>query len=399
MPGRRRAYAERDRFDPGEDLDLLRTVGPLTRMGADRSRAGRSIWLATGYDVVREVLGDHRRFSTRDRYGFRRATDLDGRTRPEELVGNLMDYDPPDHTRLRRMLAAAFTVRRMQAFAPRIERIVAERLDAIAAAGPPADLITEFAWPIPVTVLSELIGVPRDDRGEFARRAHLRLDFGRSSEERAVAATVLRKYLSALVTRHRQDPGQDMIGMLVRQHGDELDDDMLTGICILLVLAALDNVSGMLGLGALLLIEHPDQLAALRERPEIINDAVDEMMRYLSVVHAPTLRVAMADVTVAGQSISQGDGVICSIPSANRDRAGIEEPDRFDLTRPPGPHVAFGHGIHHCLGAPLARLEMRISYLNLIRRFGDLRLAIPSEAVRFRTESPAYGVESLPVTW
>jgi cytochrome P450 len=392
MPAETRAdliYARRERFDPAGELRLLRAETPITRITVGTGSASRSLWLATGYDEVRQILGDPVRFSTRRRFGYR----------PDELVGNLMDYDPPEHTRLRRMLTPEFTVRRMRRLEPRIEAIVTERLDAMERAGPPADLVGLFAWPIPVAVLCELIGVPRDDRGDFERRSRAHLAPGRSRQERAAAGAALSHYLATLVARRRRDPDDGFIGMLVRDHGDEFTDEELRGICVLLLLAGLDNISGMLSLGVLLLLEDPARLAVLRDDPGGLDRAVEELLRYLSVVHAPTPRIAVEDVTVGGRLIKAGEHVICSIPAANRDEALGPGPDLLDLTREPAAHVAFGHGVHHCLGAALARMELRIAYPALLRRFPTLRLAIPAQDVPFRVHTPAYGVEHLPVAW
>lgn len=393
MSDTRPLHVRRDRFEPAADLGRLRAETPLTKFEVHGATRSGSAWLATGYDQVREVLGDATRFSTR-----RAFAGADG-PRSAELVGNLMDYDPPEHTRLRKMLTREFTVRRMRRLEPRIEAIVTGRLDAMDQAGPPADLVRMFARPIPSMVLCELIGVPRDDRADFERRSHTQLDLTASLDKRAAAGTALTRYLAALVTRQRRDPGEDMLGMLVREHGAELTDEELAGICVLLLLAGLDNVSGMLGLGALLLLENPDQLGYLRAHPDDIDRAVEELLRFLSPPHAPTPRIAVTDLSIDGQTIRAGERVVCSIPSANRDQGLVDEPDRLDLGREPAAHVAFGHGIHHCLGAPLARMELRIGYLALVQRFPELRLAIPAQDVRFRRHSAAYGVESLPVTW
>jgi oxidation protein CepF len=201
------------------------------------------------------------------------------------------------------------------------------------------------------------------------------------------------------VAAARKDPDDGFLGMLVRDHGDDFTDKELRGVCVLLMLAGLDNISGMIGLGTLALLENPGQLAALRQAPETMDRAVDELLRHLSVPHAPTPRTALEDVTVAGRRIKAGDTVVCSIPMADRDPALTDRPDRLDLTRDPVAHVAFGHGIHHCLGAALARQELRIAFAALLHRFPALRLAEPAEDVAFRVRSTAYGVERLSVAW
>jgi cytochrome P450 len=379
-------YARRDRFDPADELGRLRAETPLTKIEVGSGAATRSVWLATGYDEVRRILGDAVRFSTRRRFG----------PRPPELAGNLMDYDPPEHTRLRRMLTPEFTMRRMRRLEPRIAGIVAGRLDAMERAGPSADLVELFAGPVPMAVLCELLGVPRDDRGEFVRLAARQVDHGQPPQRRAAAGAAVSHYLEHLVAHQRKDPDDGFIGMLVREHGADCTDGELRGVCGLLLLAGIDNVSGMLALGAMALAGDPDRLGLLRADPD---RAVEELLRYLSVVHAPTPRIAREDVPVGDQVIKSGEHVLCSLPAANRDAALAAEPDRLDLAREPGGHVAFGHGVHHCIGAALARIQLRIAYLGLFDRFPALRLAIPDGDVPFRTHTPAYGVTRLPVTW
>ncbi|MGW2231819.1 cytochrome P450, partial [Streptomyces formicae] len=356
-------YTRRTGLDPADELRRAAEGQPVSTLG--EVPEGGTAWLVTGYHEVRQVLGDHVRFSTRRRVGSR-AQDADG-YRPDEAIGQLMDYDPPDHTRLRKMLTPEFTHRRIRRLGPRIEEIVEDRLDHVERAGQPADLVERFATPVAGAVLCELIGVPRDDRGDFLRRCHTHLATGQGRQRRASAGNAFTRYLAALVARQRADPDEGFIGMLVRDHGEEFTDKELRGVCVLLMLAGLDNISGMIGLGTLALLQHPDQLAALRRDPAALDRAVDELLRHLSVPHAPTPRTALEDVTVAGRRIKAGDTVVCSIPMANRDPALTALPDRLDLAREPVAHVAFGHGIHHCLGAALARQELRIAFAALLR--------------------------------
>ncbi|MEU5998173.1 cytochrome P450 [Streptomyces sp. NPDC047197] len=392
-------HTRRARFGPAEELRRLSEGRPVTRIDVGPGTDGRTVWLVTGHAEVRQVLGDHRRFSTRRRLGPRPAAGRDEGKRPDELIGQLMDYDPPEHTRLRQILTPEFTLRRMRRIEPGITGIVTEHLDAMERTGPPAELVAAFASPVPGAALCELIGVPRDDRGDFLRRCHAFLAPGRGRQRRAASGELLSRYVAAMVARQRTDPDEGFLGMLIRDHGDEVTDKELRGVCVLLVLAGLDNISGMLGLGALLLLDHPDQLAAVRDDPAAVDGAVEELLRYLTVPHAPTPRTALEDVTVGEQLIKAGEHVLCSLPTANRDPALLARPDRFDITREPVPHVAFGHGIHHCLGAALARMELRIAYPALLRRFPGLRLAVPEHEVPFRVHALAHGVDRLPVTW
>jgi cytochrome P450 len=220
-----------------------------------------------------------------------------------------------------------------------------------------------------------------------------------SLEDRTAAAEESREYMATLVRRQRAHPGEDLLGRLVREHGDELLDEELVGLGALLLLAGHETTANMLGLGTLLLLRHPDQLAQLRDDPAIVDQAVEELIRYLTVVSSPLVRTALEDVIIGGQLIKAGDAIICSLALANRDQALGESVNVFDVTRKYTTHVAFGHGIHHCLGAPLARLEMRIAFPALARRFPTLRVAVPPEEIPFRVGSFVYGVEALPVTW
>jgi cytochrome P450 len=208
-----------------------------------------------------------------------------------------------------------------------------------------------------------------------------------------------RAYMAGLVARAQADPGEDMLGMLVREHGDDLSTDELIGIAELLLLAGHETTSNMLGLGTLALLRHPDQLAMVREDPALIEPAVEELLRWLSVVQSPLPRTTTADVEIAGHAIPAGSLVIVSLPAASRDPAFVDDPETLDITREAAGNVAFGHGVHHCIGAPLARMEMRIAFPALLRRFPDLALAEPYEQVDFRIFSVVYGLHALRVTW
>jgi oxidation protein CepF len=389
-------HVRRQGFDPADEL---RRAGTLTRITIGSGADAETSWLAAGHAVVRQVLGDHKRFSTRRRWDPRDEIGGTGTYRPRELVGNLMDYDPPEHTRLRQLLAPAFTLRKMRQLRPSIDGIVAERLDALAEAGSPADLVEVVADAVPGTVLCQLLGVPRDDRATFMQLYHRHLDASLSQRKRAAAGEAFSRYLLAMIARERRDPGEGLIGTVVAEHGDQVTDEELRGACVQVILAGDDNISGMIGLGVLALLRNPEQIAAVRGDDQTADRAVDELIRYLTVTYAPTPRTAMEDVTIAGQVVRAGETVTCSLPMANRDPALLPDADRLDVTRDPVPHVGFGHGIHHCLGAALARLALRAVYTALWQRFPTLRLADTAQETSFRLTTPAYGVASLMVAW
>jgi cytochrome P450 len=324
---------------------------------------------------------------------------VDEEERAKLRAGSLIEFDPPEHTRLRRMLTPAFTARRLRRLEPRITEIVQAALDDLEQAGEPADLVAQFALPVPSLVICELLGVPYADRSGFQERSVRLLDTSLPMEQQLAARREDRAYMAGLVARAQADSGEDLLGMLVREHGDDLSTDELIGIAGLLLLAGHETTSNMLALGTLALLRHPDQLATIRDDPAQIEPAIEELLRWLSIVQLLPPRRTTTDVEIAGHTIPAGSLVMCSLPAANRDRAVIDDPDTLDITRGAAGHVAFGHGVHHCLGAPLARMEMRLAFPALLRRFPGLALADPSERADFRAFSIVYGLNSLQVTW
>lgn len=383
-------HMQRDRFAPVPETQAARDEDGFPTI---RTAFGTTARLVTRYADVREVLGDAERFSNA---GLPRLPTPDGE---DARAGNLLATDPPEHTRLRRLLTGEFTVKRIRRLEPRITEIVDEHLDAMEQAGPPADLVSAFALPVPSLVICELLGVPYADRHEFQDRATRQIDLSRSLEERGRVAAESRAYMGELVDRAFAAPGDDMLGMLVREHGDDLTRAELIGIASLLLIAGHETTANMLGLGTLALLRAPDQLVRVRDEPGAVAPAIEELLRFLSVVHSGIPRTARHDTTVGGTPVAAGDLLVLSLPSANRDPAAVERPDELDVTRAIAPHVAFGHGVHHCLGAPLARAEMAVAFPALLRRFPDLALGIPFEDVEFRSATVVHGLRALPVTW
>ena len=377
-------HMRRNTFNPTPELREIReTDGVRTVTNA----FGMKVFLVTRHEDIKDVLSDHQRFSNTRPPGFvvPGAPNVPEEEQTSARAGNLLGLDPPEHQRLRRMLTAEFTIRRMKRLEPRIVEIVDAQLDAMEKAGPPADLVASFALPIPSLVICELLGVPYDDRDDFQRRSARQLDLSIPMAERLKLVRRGREYMGSLVERGRQQPGEDILGMLVREHGTELTDDELIGVAGLLLLAGHETTSNMLGLGTLALLRHPDQLAAVRDDPGAIGPAVEEMLRWLSIVHSAIPRITTTDVEVAGVPIPAGQLVFVSLPSGNRDPDFIDSPEVLDIRRGAPGHLAFGHGVHHCLGAPLARMEMRIAFPALLRRFPTLELAEDFEDVAFRS--------------
>lgn len=391
-------HMQRIQFDPVEELARVRETEGVTRV---MTSFGVPAYLVTRYDDVREVLGDAVRFSNASRHSF---APPDGPELSEEEIaemraGHLLACDPPEHTRLRRMLIPEFTMRRMRRLEPRIVEIVTAALDDLEKAGRPADLVSTFALPVPSLVICELLGVPYADRAEFQDRTRRLLDLSLPFEERLALQRENRAYMAGLVVRAQEAPGEDMLGMLVREHSADLSTDELVGIASLLLLAGHETTSNMLSLGTLALLRHPEQLALMRDDPARVEPGIEELLRWLSIVHSGVPRTTMTEVEIAGHTIPAGELLVLALPAANRDPAFIEDPDRLDITRGALGHVAFGHGVHHCLGAPLARMEMRIAFPALLQRFPGLALAVPYEDIEFRAHHVVFGVHALPVTW
>jgi cytochrome P450 len=379
-------------FDPDPSTTRLRDQAAIGRVPAP---FGGQAWLVTRARDAREVLADPRRFS---------------RVIPQELMGgvglgsespagDLLFVDPPEHTRLRRMLTPQFTVRQIGRLRPRIEAIVEEHLEAMARTGAPADLVGAFALPVTGLVLCELLGVPFEDRADFQRRANRLLSLTAPPDVRTANFAESRAHMAGLVARAQADPSAPgILGALFRTHGSELSTGERVGIGTLLLLGGHQTTASALAMGALALLRHPDQLRIVRDRPEYLDTAVEELMRWLSTVQTG-FRVTTERVELAGQVIPAGELVIASLPAANRDPALLPDPDVLDVTRRATAHLSFGHGVHHCLGAPLARMQLRVAFPALLRRFPGLRPADPEGAVHLRVHDVVHGVTSLPVMW
>lgn len=378
-------------FDPPAELAELRAQRPLTRM---RYPDGHLGWLATGYSAVRAIHADPR-FSSR--YELLHNPFESGHTGalPPAPVGDLTGLDAPEHTRYRRLLMGKFTVRRMRGLTARVEEITAEHLDAMERRGPTLDLVEAYAQPLPALMICELLGVPSADREVFQRHTATIMTRSATQDEVFAAMTALQETLAAMVTAKRAHPTDDLLSDLTTT---DLTDEELAGIGVFLLAAGLDTTANMLALGAFALLSHPDQLAALRADPGLAPQAVEELLRYLSIAHTGA-RSALEDVELEGQLIKKGETVTLSIEAADRDPERFPDPDTLDLHRRATGHLAFGHGIHQCLGQQLARVEMQVAFPALFTRFPTLRLAVPPEDVPLRDGMNIYGVHRLPVTW
>ncbi|MEV8607753.1 cytochrome P450 [Amycolatopsis sp. NPDC051373] len=384
-------------FDPPRKITRLREARPVSPMLFPDGHEG---WLITGYDEVRQLLADTR-FSSRQDLGVMHVPyetpGMPAATEPSPQVpGLFIAMDPPDHTRLRRKLTGAFTVKRMKQLEDHIAEVVERQLDAMAQLTPTVDLVKEFALPVPSLVICELLGVPYEDRADFQANSAKFLVKEQELEEKMAAYGALTTYLGNLVAGKRAEPGEDILSDLARQ--DDLSIEELTGIAFLLLLAGHETTANMLALGTFALLEHPEQLAELRADPELLPGAVEELMRYLSVVDI-NFRYATEDLELGGETIPAGSTVVVSTLAANHDPRRFENPDTLDIRRNSRGQLTFGHGVHQCLGQQLARIEMRAGFAALLRRFPTLQLAIPADQVKLRTDMNIYGVHELPVTW
>jgi cytochrome P450 len=359
---------------------------------------GSTPWLVTGYAEQRELLADPRSSSDIHSPGYPNFAEAFGESGMSFVV-----LDNPEHHRLRRTVIAPFTVKRVEGMRARVREIVDERLDAMLAGPRPTDLVAEFALPVPSLVICELLGVPYDDHDLFQANRTTILQQEATPEQRMAALQEIADYLKNLLGRRLTDPGEDLLsGLADRVRSDELTLQEATDIGVLMLIAGHETTANMIALGTLALLENPDQLALLRAHLDdsaFVASAVEELLRYLTIAHGGRRRAALADIEIGGRTIRAGEGMILVTETGNRDPAVFADPDRLDLRRDARGHLAFGFGVHQCLGQPLARLELQIVYPALLARIPTLRLATEFERIPFRRDAVVYGVSRMPVTW
>ncbi|MEN3267023.1 MAG: hypothetical protein V7646_3917 [Pseudonocardia sp.] len=310
--------------------------------------------------------------------------------------------DDPDHARYRKMIIRDFTVRGTESLRPRVEKIVNDLLDAMERSSQPVDLAEAFALPLPSMVICHMLGVPYVDHDFFQSRSRALVDISVDPQESVRANEELREYLTGLIARKEAEPSDDILGRLAQRYvlTGELSRHDAVSMALLLLVAGHETTANMIAFGTLTLLQHPEQAAEVRDGdPGAVKSAVEELLRLLTVVHTGRRRVALEDIEIGGMTIRAGEGIIAAGESANRDSAVFESPDELDIHRSSNHHVAFGFGVHQCLGQPLARLELQIAYPALLRRFPNLRVAVLPEEIRFRNKMVVYGVQSLPVSW
>ncbi|WP_232667333.1 cytochrome P450 family protein [Pseudonocardia sp. TRM90224] len=366
--------------------------GPVSRI---RMPDGSTAWLVTGYEEARQVLADPRLVKA----GGPQAGPYGELMPPGYNTAkntHLLNLDPPDHTRLRKLVSASFTRRRIEALGPRIQQITDELLDGFAGPGP-IDLMQRFAIPLPIAVISEMLGIPVDGRAAFHAWTTTIMAGTTGRPDEVVAASVnMIDYVRGLVAGKRRAPTDDLLSALVhtRDGSDRLSEDELTSMVFLLLIAGHETTVNLIGNGTLALLTHPEQLAALRSRPELLPAAIEELLRFDGPLQVATPRCVAEPMMLGGCELAPGDIVVPALQPANLAQPGGTE---LDLTRESRPHLAFGQGLHFCLGAPLARLEGRIALGTLLARFPDLRLAVPPSALTWKRAVLLHGLHALPV--
>jgi cytochrome P450 len=367
-------------FDPPPELTRIRDECPVSRV---RLWDGSRPWLVTGYDDQRAVLADHRFSADVRRPGYPHVTEASQARRRRSRT--FISMDEPEHGTYRKMLTSTFMIKKVEALRPRIQRIVDDLIDAMLAGTPPADLVADFALPVPSLVICELLGVPYADHGFFQRCSRILVSTRSTPQDAVAAADELKDYLSRLLDRKGAEPADDLLSRLVAEQSGTLSRSQIADMAMLLLVAGHETTANMIALGTLTLLQHPDQLTELRETgdPKLVASAVEELLRYLNIVHSGRRRVAKEDVEVGGRLIHAGEGVIVATDAGNRDANAFPDPDVLDIHRRARHHVAFGYGVHQCLGQPLARVELQVVYGTLYRRVPSLRLAVPLDEIRF----------------
>ncbi|WP_030618361.1 cytochrome P450 [Streptomyces sclerotialus] len=384
-------------FDPPAAYADWRAAQGLQRV---RLWNGATAWVVTRYEDIKAALSDPRISADATRPGFPWLT-AGG---PGSLLAkSFLRMDDPEHARLRRMVVKDFTAKRVRELTPRIQRLTDELLDRMARGPQPADLVAEFALPLPSLVICLLLGVPYEDHEFFQENSRRTITVTATAEESQAASAALHDYLRDLVVRLEREPGDGLIGRLVteRVRTGELTREDVIRTALLLLFGGHETTGNMIALGTLALLRHPDQLSRIRdtEDPDVIAAAVEELLRYLSVVENSVARVAVADLTLGGRHVRAGEGLFMSLPAGNRDAACTPLPDTLDTARDARDHLAFGYGSHQCLGQLLARAELTVALPALLRRLPGLRLAVPVEEVPFRLDTLIFGTYRLPVAW
>ncbi|HTZ13868.1 MAG TPA: cytochrome P450 [Mycobacterium sp.] len=386
-------------FAPPPEVMELGAARPLSRV---RIWDGSTPWLITGYQEVRTLFSDSRVSVDDRRPGFPHWNEGMLST-VHKRPRSVFTADGEEHTRFRRMLSKPFTFKRVEGLRPAIRQITDEHIDAMLAGPRPGDIVTALALPVPSLVISQLLGVPYEDAEMFQHHASIGLARDATGADTVKGAVNLNKYLAELVEAKMENPAEDAVSDLAeRVKAGELSVKEAAQLGTGLLIAGHETTANMIGLGVLALLEYPEQAAVLRDTddPKVVANAVEELLRYLSIIQNGQRRIAAEDIEIAGETIRAGEGIIIDLAPANWDANAFAEPERLYLHRSgAGQHVAFGYGRHQCVGQQLARAELQIVFHTLLRRIPTLELAVPIEDVPLKHDRLAYGVYELPVTW
>ncbi|MFE3200089.1 cytochrome P450 [Embleya sp. NPDC055664] len=384
-------------FDLSPQYAELRSERPITQV---QLASGKAAWLITRHQDVRRLFLDPN-LSANGAHPEFPALAPRKQSFDEQSKGFLPWMDQPEHTTYRRMVINEFTVRRIARMRPRIQEIVDDCVSAMLAGPRPVDLVQALSLPVPSLTICDLLGVPYEDLDHIQRHAMIMVSRIHTAQERAAALRELRTYLGELLLIKGKQPQDDMLSRLVVKHRDEGRDDHghLTGLALLILVGGYESTASTISLGTVALLEHPDQVAALLADPTLAPRAVEELLRYFSVADNVTSRIAIADIEIGGVTIRAGEGVLLSNAAANRDPSVFAHPEVLDIHQDTRTHVAFGYGIHQCLGQNLARLELEIVFRTLFGRIPGLRTAVPVTELPFKNDAIMFGVHEVPVTW
>jgi cytochrome P450 len=356
---------------------------------------GRPTWVVSRYQDIRAALVD-------PRLSAETLPDLFDAANDSAAPVVFARIDDPEHHRLRRMMTSQFTFRRTEAMRPQIQELVDEYLDAMINKGPPGDIVRDFGLPVPSLVIALLLGVPPEDLELFQHNTSVGLDVNSTDEERAHGFIEMYAYIQELVARKQREPGDDLISRLITDYvaTGQLDYNTVAVNAVIMMQAGHETTANMISLGTVVLLEHPDVYQRIGQTDDVavVANAVEELLRYLSIVHAQVDRIATEDLVLGGQQIRAGDRLLMNLPAGNWDTEFVNSPETLDIARNARGHVAFGYGTHQCIGANLARVEMQVAFATLARRLPGLRLAVPPDELKFK-DADIYGMKELPVTW
>lgn len=385
-------------YSPPPAYSEMRAENPVTKV--KMALSGREVWVVARQEDVRTVLTSPAMSSSVKLPNYPLQFPV-----PDEVLQTmelpLVAMDAPEHTVRRRALIPELTVKRMQALRPRIQQVVDEHIDAILAGGGPVDLVEALAIPVPSLIFCELMGVPAEDTETFRAFAETTVKSDVSPEEVGAATAQMDVYLGKLVAEKDAQDTDDLLGRIIARNKETgaLEHGDIVALARMLLFGGFDTITNMIALGTAMLLRHPGQLAEIKQDPSLTANAIEELLRYLSIADSATARVATEDIEIAGVTIRAGEGIIALNGSANRDETAFEDPDTFDIHREIELHSAFGHGIHQCPGASLVRVELEIVFNTLFSRIPDLRLAVAEEDLAFKSHTLIHGMHSLPVTW